>query len=306
MWKRTLRRSWQQVDDWYNVFFAYAEGGLRAVRAMWREFVTYKLPPGKPKSLVPEIELLEGRQMPTAVQFSASEYTVAENAASVTLKATLDASSASNVTVHYATSDATAVSGTDYTNTSGTLTITAGTTNNTFTVAIANFVRAANVHFTVTLSSPTNATLGNPAITTVDILEPAEVRSEDPRTGMLVPVGETQVDVNMGSFRLSQPLDFDLSPGTDVGGNPALVYNSGTVSVRPIIQVPVYTDPNKSFPTEIDMRLTWNGGTPQSWTVYSPSGSPGDIVVGAVQLNTAVAQTGYYSWLSPFPKCLPI
>src|SRR5262249_24694615 len=46
----------------------------------------------------------------------------------------------------------------------------------------------------------------------------------------LTSVGEADVAPNTGGLRLSIPLDFDLSPGTAVGGSPALVYNSDTVS----------------------------------------------------------------------------
>src|SRR5262249_19827004 len=62
------------------------------------------------------------------------------------------------------------------------------------------------------------------------------VRGNDPQRGNLIPLGEALLDVNNGVVRLSQPLDFDKSPGTDIGGNPALYYNSGTVHVRPIIE----------------------------------------------------------------------
>ena len=55
----------------------------------------------------------------------------------------------------------------------------------------------------------------------------------------LLPFGEFLVSPNTGGVHISHALDFDNSPGTSVGGNPALVYNSDTVAPRPIIPVTV-------------------------------------------------------------------
>ncbi len=41
-----------------------------------------------------------------------------------------------------------------------------------------------------------------------------------------------------GGLRLVHPLDFDRSPGTSVGGDPVLFYNSETVHVRPVVDEP--------------------------------------------------------------------
>ena len=70
------------------------------------------------------------------------------------------ATSNSTVTVHYATKDNTAVAGTDYTAASGTLTFGPGQTVQNITVPIVDRAGAApSRNFTVTLSSPLNATL---------------------------------------------------------------------------------------------------------------------------------------------------
>src|SRR5262249_19773562 len=83
-------------------------------------------------------------------------------------------------------------------------------------------------------------------------------RSQDPARGLLVPLGEVSVALNQGGLRLSHGLDFDQSPGTAVGGEPALVYNSGTVGVRPIVQAVLALDPDRGRPATIQARLTWN------------------------------------------------
>ena len=66
----------------------------------------------------------------------------------------------STVTVHYATHDGTALAGTDYTSTSGTLTFGPGETAENITVPIIDRSGTAPTRrFTVTLSSPTAATI---------------------------------------------------------------------------------------------------------------------------------------------------
>ena len=76
----------------------------------------------------------------------------------------LDPTSARTATVHYETADATAVAGSDYTPVSGTLTFPAGTTRRTVAVPVADdpFDEQDREHFTLTLSTPVNATLASP------------------------------------------------------------------------------------------------------------------------------------------------
>jgi hypothetical protein len=57
-------------------------------------------------------------------------------------------------------------------------------------------------------------------------------------TDLTVQVGPFTGDAlfQRGNLTVVAPLDLDLSPGTAVGGTPALVYNSERVSVQAIIQ----------------------------------------------------------------------
>ena len=59
-----------------------------------------------------------------------------ENAANATFTVTMSGTSTVDATVAYATSNGTATAGSDYTATSGTLTISAGSTTGTFNVPI--------------------------------------------------------------------------------------------------------------------------------------------------------------------------
>jgi len=84
----------------------------------------------------------------------------------VTLSATIPVA----VTLNYATADGTALSANDYTATAATLTIAAGATTGAITVLVgADTLFEPNETFTLTLTSPTNATLGT-AVATGTIL----------------------------------------------------------------------------------------------------------------------------------------
>lgn len=106
-----------------------------------------------------------------AVQFSAAAYAVNEEDDSIEITVTRTGSSAAPLTVSYATHDATATAGADYTAAAGMLTFAAGQTTQTLTVDITDDATAEpDETFTVTLSDPTNgATLGTPATATVTI-----------------------------------------------------------------------------------------------------------------------------------------
>ena len=92
---------------------------------------------------------------------SVSDASASEGGA-VAFTVSLSAASSQAVTVQYATSDGTAESGTDYTGASGTLTFAANETSKTVSVATtSDSADEENETFTLTLSSPTNATLGD-------------------------------------------------------------------------------------------------------------------------------------------------
>jgi hypothetical protein len=88
----------------------------------------------------------------------------------VTLTMTLSAASTSAVTVAYATANGTATAGSDYVAKSGTVTFGVGVTSQSITVTVnGDRTVEPNETFTVTLSAPANATLGN-AVASVTIV----------------------------------------------------------------------------------------------------------------------------------------
>jgi len=96
----------------------------------------------------------------------AEDVVVGETGVTATVTVTLSKASSSAVTIDYQTADGTALAGSDYTATSGTLTIVAGSTSGTFTIPItSDDIIESLESFTVNLSSPTNAVLGRSTLT---------------------------------------------------------------------------------------------------------------------------------------------
>jgi hypothetical protein len=109
---------------------------------------------------------------PPRVRFSASTYSVNEGAGSATITATLNKASAVTATVSYATSNGTALAGSDYTTATGTLAFAPGVTSQTFSVPIINDTAfEANESVALALSNPVNATLRSPSQATLTILD---------------------------------------------------------------------------------------------------------------------------------------
>jgi hypothetical protein len=110
--------------------------------------------------------------MASTVQFKPSNYTAAENSGSVTLTvtATRTGDPGEVITVKYASANDDAVAPDDYTAVSGTLTFGPGVIEQKFTVPLVddNLIEGAE-DFKVSLSMPTNASLGSPATATVTI-----------------------------------------------------------------------------------------------------------------------------------------
>ena len=94
------------------------------------------------------------------------DITIGETGGTATVTVTLSKASSSAVTIDYQTVDGTALAGSDYTTSSGTLTIAAGSTSGTFTIPItSDDVIESSESFTVNLSNPTNTTLGKSTVT---------------------------------------------------------------------------------------------------------------------------------------------
>jgi len=112
--------------------------------------------------------------IPGALQWSSATYSVGENAGTVTLTVSRTSGIDGTIAVTYATSNGTAVAGTDYTATSGTLTLGPGQTSATVAIPVLDdgVFQTTPKAFNVTLSSPTGgSTLGTPTAAVVTLTE---------------------------------------------------------------------------------------------------------------------------------------
>ena len=106
------------------------------------------------------------------VQFASSVYSVDESAGTATITVTLSVPSVFTATVDYATSNGTALAGSDYTPVSDTLTFAPGQTSRTFSVPIlSDILFEPGETINLTLSGPNGAALGSPASATLTILD---------------------------------------------------------------------------------------------------------------------------------------
>jgi hypothetical protein len=128
-------------------------------------------------------------QSPPAVHYLVPSFTVNRTAGSVGITVTLNLTPTLLTTVAYTMSDGTAIAGIDYVSSSGTLTFNPGQTSAVITTTILNSgFYVGDRQFSVGLSTPANATLGDPVLAAVTIRDdnsrrvylPITSRSYDP------------------------------------------------------------------------------------------------------------------------------
>ena len=176
--RKTSKRAWPRLrqlfkppsylDSWFELLERSRAALDRLLDYGWllKKRSAYQRQP----NFLPHVEGLETRVLMTNVLFHTATQSVNYNAVA-NVEVDLDSSSGQTITVHYATADGTGTAGVDYTNTSGTLTFTPGMTTDTFTVPMLGHKQTGNKNFTITLSSPVNATLGTPQTDTLTIVE---------------------------------------------------------------------------------------------------------------------------------------
>ena len=110
------------------------------------------------------------------VGFNANSSSETESVSSAGLTVDLSAASSQNVTVDYTVTGTATGSGTDYTLADGSLTISAGATSGLITIAgiIDDSLDEPNETIIVTLSNPSNATLGSNSVHTYTIRDEDE------------------------------------------------------------------------------------------------------------------------------------
>ncbi len=170
----------------------------------------------------------------TAPSISISDTTVNENAGTASLTVSLSNSSASSVTVDWASANGTATAPADYTSASGALTFTSGQTSKTVTITINDdALNEADETLTVGLSNATNATIAdnsgiititdNDPIPTIQFTQSTQSVAEDVGTVTLT----AQLSAASGRD-ISVPVAYS---GTATGSGTDYTASSGTLSI---------------------------------------------------------------------------
>ena len=140
------------------------------------------------------------------ITFSTATSNGLESVSSANLQVDLSAVSGLPVTVDYAVTGTASGSGVDYTLANGTLTISAGATNNNITIAgiVDDLLNETNETVIVTLSNPTNASLGTTTVHTYTITDndaaPAITFNTSSSNGLeSLSSANLQVDLNTAS-----------------------------------------------------------------------------------------------------------
>ncbi|MFM7577050.1 MAG: Calx-beta domain-containing protein, partial [Microcystaceae cyanobacterium] len=155
------------------------------------------------------------------VSIASSPQTIVEGSSNnqvVAYTVSLNAPGTQTLTVQYATSNGTAIAGSDYTSTSGTLTFAPGVTSQTINIPILNdAVSESDETFTLSLSNPSNGTLGSVTsiVTTItDTLTASTTTSLPPGVENLTLMGTSAIN------------------GTGNTGNNCLMGNSGNNTLK--------------------------------------------------------------------------
>jgi hypothetical protein len=251
---------------------------------------------------------------PGALQFSGPTFSVNESQGTATITVTRTGGSNVPVTVHYATSDGSAVAGNDYTATSGTLSFGVGETQKTFTVPILDDqLVEGNETINLALSAPTDgATLGSRTTATLTIIDndttgtiaaayQQGVNGYSGTTDVAITTQNAQFtggngitdfnDGQLGLYQLSGTGGYaveDLVRFGNLGIAPGASVVSATVTLsidsftaNPTIRGYYVAAPWSGTPGSDSTQLGWiHRGTGQDWAVPGALGQGTDVVAG--------------------------
>ena len=207
------------------------------------------------------------------IQFTTAVSSGDEFITSVNLELSLSGASGDNVTVDYAISGGTAISGTDYTFTDGTAIVTAGNTTTTIPITIINDnIDETDETIIITLSNPTNAILGTNTTHTYTIID-------NDTAGITITESSSSTNLTEGSITDTYTIVLDTTPANDV-----------TITITPDTQTTV----NPSTPTFTS--LNWN--TPQTITITAVDDSEIESDHTSTITHTSSSSDSNYNALS--------
>jgi phosphopantetheinyl transferase (holo-ACP synthase) len=210
------------------------------------------------------------------VAFGAATYGVAEGVGNATIMVSLSASSDQTITVDYATGDNTAVAGSDYSATSGTLTFTPGQMSQSFQIPIINdSLNELDETVTLTLSNPDGVLLGDPSVATLLITDddaPPTVAFNAAAYSVTEVAGSATISVSLSApSDQGVTVDYTTSDGRATAGSDYSA-TSGSLTFAPgqtsqSFQVPIIDDELD----EPDETLTLTLSNPDGATLGTPS-----------------------------------
>jgi carbon monoxide dehydrogenase subunit G len=158
---------------------------------------------------------------PPSLSINNVSYTESGSAGNATFTVTLSEASGQEVTVDYASSNSSATAGSDYTAVSGTVTIAAGNTTQTFNVPVSvDTLDENNETAILTLSNPTNATI---PVSTIQIGSDIDGEAANDQSGRSVSLSDDGTVVAIGAYA-------NDGNGTSAGHVRIYENNSGTWS----------------------------------------------------------------------------
>jgi hypothetical protein len=234
------------------------------------------------------------------LQFSASSYAVAQNAGTVNVTVDRTGGSSGAVSVAYATSNGTAVAGTDFTAANGTLHWATGdATPKTFEVSVSDAAPfPGSKSFGVSLSGPAGATLGTPSSATLSITGSGV---SAPGSGGPSAVTNLQL-INQGGPRNT----LNEGDGNSLTNYQKISWNAATPGANPIASYNIYRNgafyANTTALSYADTAATNSNST--NWTtnatIYSYNvaavDTKGNIGPQAAQMSVYGYQNGVSNW----------
>ncbi|WP_449360851.1 Calx-beta domain-containing protein [Alishewanella longhuensis] len=208
-----------------------------------------------------------------APSVSIDSITVNEADGAATFTVTLSAASGQPISVDYASSDGSATAGSDYTAVSGTLNFAIGETSKTITVSINDdSLFEGSEDFTITLSNPTNATLGT-AVGTGTIVD------DDLPPNQPSVMNPESVTVDEDFFILGNVLSndsvaddvlriasYEVNGNTYLAGTDAVIAGIGNITIFSTGDYRFTPEPNYNGPVPV-ITYTTNTGSSSTLTI---------------------------------------
>ena len=214
------------------------------------------------------------------VDFNTTTSSGAESVSSKAITVDLSAASSKNVTVDYAVTGTATGSGTDYTLANGTLTISAGATSGTITIGsiVDDSLDEANETVIITLSNPSNSTLGSDNAHTYTITDNDDapvVDFETTSSSGAESVSSKAITVDLSSISAQNvTVDYAVT-GTATGSGTDYTLANGTLTI------------NAGSTTTITVAGIVNDGSDEgNETVILTLSSPSNATIGSDDVHT--------------------